>query len=41
MRHVRLFGGESVVIGEGGAFLVNRSKEGILLFMALAPKAKQ
>ena len=26
-------GGESVVIGEGGAFVVNRSKEGILLLM--------
>jgi hypothetical protein len=34
-------GGESVVIGEGGAFLVNRSEEGILLLMALAPHAKQ
>ena len=34
-------GGESVVIGEGGAFVVNRSKEGILLLMALAPQAKQ
>jgi hypothetical protein len=34
-------GGESVVIGEGGAFVVNRSKEGILLLMALAPRAKQ
>jgi hypothetical protein len=34
-------GGESVVIGEGGAFVVNRSKAGILLLMALAPQAKQ
>jgi hypothetical protein len=34
-------GGESVVIGEGGAFVVNRSEEGILLLMALAPQAKQ
>ncbi len=34
-------GGESVVIGEGGAFVVNRSKEGILLLMALVPQAKQ
>jgi hypothetical protein len=34
-------GGESIVIGEGGAFVVNRSKEGILLLMALAPQAKQ
>jgi hypothetical protein len=34
-------GGESGVIGEGGAFVVNRSKEGILLLMALAPQAKQ
>ena len=34
-------GGEYVVIGEGGAFVVNRSKEGILLLMALAPQAKQ
>jgi hypothetical protein len=34
-------GGESVVIGEGGAFVVNRSKEGILLLIALAPQAKQ
>lgn len=33
--------GESVVIGEGGAFVVNGSKEGILLLMALAPHAKQ
>ncbi len=34
-------GGEFVVIGEAGAFVVNRSKEGILLLMALAPQAKQ
>ena len=34
-------GGESGVIGEGEAFVVNRSKEGILLLMALAPHAKQ
>jgi hypothetical protein len=34
-------GGESVVIGEGVAFVVNRSKEGILLLMAQAPQAKQ
>jgi hypothetical protein len=34
-------GGESVVIGEGVAFVVNRSTEGILLLMALAPQAKQ
>jgi hypothetical protein len=33
--------GKSVVIGEGGAFVVNGSKEGILLLMALAPQAKQ
>jgi hypothetical protein len=33
--------GESVVIGEGEAFVVNRSNEGILLLMALAPHAKQ
>lgn len=33
--------GESVVIGEGGAVVVNGSKEGILLLMALAPHAKQ
>ena len=33
--------GESVVIGEGGACVVNGSKEGILLLMALAPHAKQ
>jgi hypothetical protein len=35
------FIGEAVVIGEGGAFVVNGSKEGILLLMALAPHAKQ
>lgn len=34
-------GGESVVIGEGGAFVVNRSKDGILLLMALAPHLNQ
>ena len=34
-------GGESVVIGEGAAFVVNRGKEGILLLMALAPQVKQ
>ncbi len=33
--------GESVIIGEGGAFVVNRSTEGMLLLMALAPHAKQ
>ena len=33
--------GEAIVIGEGGAFVVNGSKEGILLLMALAPHAKQ
>jgi hypothetical protein len=33
--------GKSVVIGEGGAFVVNGSREGILLLMALAPHAKQ
>ena len=33
--------GKSVVIGEGGTFVVNGSKEGILLLMALAPHAKQ
>ena len=34
-------GGESVVIGEGGACMVNGSAEGILLLMALAPHARQ
>jgi hypothetical protein len=34
-------GGESVFIGEGGAFVVNGSTEGLLLLMALAPHAKQ
>lgn len=34
-------GGESVVIGEGGACMVNGSAEGILLLMALALHAKQ
>jgi hypothetical protein len=34
-------GGESVVIGDGGAFVVNRSKQGILLLMAFSPHAKQ
>jgi hypothetical protein len=33
--------GESVVIGQGEAFAVNRSKEGVLLLIALAPHAKQ
>lgn len=33
--------GESVVIGQGEAFALNRSTEGILLFIALAPHAKQ
>ena len=32
---------ESVVIGQGEAFALNRSKEGILLLIALAPHAKQ
>ncbi|HSL04764.1 MAG TPA: hypothetical protein VK901_14650 [Nitrospiraceae bacterium] len=32
---------ESVVIGQGGAFVINRSTEGILLLMALAPHVKQ
>ena len=34
-------GGESVGIEEGGAFVVNRSKEGILFLMALAPHLNQ
>ena len=34
-------GGESVVIGDGGSFVVNGSKQGILLFMAFPPHAKQ
>ena len=33
--------GESVVIGQGEAFALNRSKEGMLLFIAMAPHAKQ
>jgi hypothetical protein len=33
--------GESVVIGQGEAFALNRSTEGMLLFIALAPQAKQ
>jgi len=33
--------GESVVIGQGEAFALNRSKEGMLLLIALAPHAKQ
>lgn len=36
-----IISGESVIIGEGGAFVVNRSREGMLLLMALAPHAKQ
>ncbi|NWF73024.1 MAG: hypothetical protein HXY51_08330 [Nitrospirae bacterium] len=32
---------ESVVIGEGKAFALNRSKEGMLLLTALSPHAKQ
>ena len=36
-----IISGESVIIGEGGAFVVNRSTEGMLLLMALAPHAKQ
>jgi hypothetical protein len=36
-----IIGGESVVIGEGGAFVVNRSKQGILLLMAFPLHAKQ
>ena len=34
-------GGESVVIGEGGAFVVNRSKKGVLLLTAFPLHAKQ
>lgn len=34
-------GGESVVIGDGGAFVVNRSKQGILLLTAFPLHAKQ
>ena len=34
-------GGESVVIGDGGSFVVNGSKQGILLLMAFPPHAKQ
>ena len=34
-------GGESVVIGDGGSFVVNESKQGILLLMAFPPHAKQ
>jgi hypothetical protein len=33
--------GESIVIGHGEAFALNRSAEGMLLFIALAPHAKQ
>jgi hypothetical protein len=33
--------GESVVIGQGEAFALNRSKEGMLLLIALAPHLKQ
>ena len=36
-----IIGGESVVIGDGGGFVVNRSKQGILLLMAFPPHAKQ
>ena len=36
-----IISGESVIIGEGGAFVVNRSTEGMLFLMALAPHAKQ
>lgn len=36
-----VIGGESVVIGDGGAFVVNRSKQGILLLIAFPPRAKQ
>lgn len=32
---------KSVVIGQGEAFAVNRSTEGILLLIAMAPNAKQ
>ena len=32
---------ESVVIGQGEAFTLNRSTEGMLLLIALAPHAKQ
>lgn len=32
---------KSVVIGQGEAFALNQSKEGILLLIALAPHAKQ
>lgn len=32
---------ESVVVGHGEAFAVNRSMEGVLLLMATAPHAKQ
>jgi hypothetical protein len=34
-------GGESVVIGDGGAFVVNRSKQGILLLTAFPLHSKQ
>lgn len=37
----KIISGESVIIGEGGAFVVNRSTEGLLLLMDLAPHAKQ
>ena len=33
--------GESVVIGQGEAFALNQSTEGMLLFISLAPYAKQ
>ena len=36
-----IIGGESVVIGDGGGFVVNSSKQGILLLMAFPPHAKQ
>ena len=33
--------GESITLGQGEAFALNRSTEGILLLIALAPHAKQ
>jgi hypothetical protein len=33
--------GESIIIGQGEAFALNRSTEGILLLIAMAPHAKQ
>ncbi len=32
---------KSIVIGQGGAFAVNRSSEGVLLLMAMTPHVKQ